>query len=200
MRKNNLYIFEFIMKIEWLLLSFCFSCQFNENKGNHTKKDSINQVDIKNCEDVFVEEDEQISSIFKHIMSINYQDITTSNTKISISSEPVRNTFDSTKTDSIIFVRIGDDFFKYYSRNGTKTLQEFILCSNNIRVLNEVEIGMDYESFISIFLKKYYKEKIKEGINCIHITTLSEYDHLYFFFKEDKLTLIWYYNNIESFR
>jgi len=188
------------MKSKWLflLLTLFFSCNLKEGKQTNTQT-SIKQVNLDSCEDFYVE-DQQSSNLFKYIYLNNYQSVIASTKKINISSEPIINAFDSTKTDTIVFVRTGDDFLKYYSRNGTKTLQEVSLSSNSAHVLQDVEIGMDYSTFLNGFFKKYSKEEIKEGINCIHITTLSEYDHLYFFFKENKLSLIRYVSNVESYK
>ncbi|MBX3165293.1 MAG: hypothetical protein KF900_12530 [Bacteroidetes bacterium] len=190
------------MKSKWLFslfLPLCFSCNLNEGKETQVETDSLKQVNLDSCSDFYVE-DEQTNNLFKNIFSNNYQSVISSTKKINISSEPITNAFDSTKIDTIVFVRMGDDFFKFYSRNGTKTLQEISLYSNTVRVLREVEIGMNYSTFLNGFFKKHFKEKLKEDINCIHITTLSEYDHLYFFFKEDKLSLIKYVSNVESYR
>jgi hypothetical protein len=189
------------MKNKWLLLClpFCFSCHVKEGKDTITQTNYTTQVNFDSCEDFYVE-DEQASNLFKDVFSNNYQSVITTTKNISISAEPIRNAFDSTKIDTIVFVKMGDDFFKYYSRNGTKTLQEISMSSNTVRILQEVEIGMDYNTFLNRFFKKYFKEQIKEGVSCIHITTLSEYDHLYFVFKGDKLSLIKYDNNVESYK
>ncbi len=190
------------MKSKWLFLLFlpvCFSCNLNEGKETQDKTDNLKQVNLDSCEEFSIEE-KQSNSPFDDINSNNYQNLIKSKINISISSKPIKNTFDSAKIDSIIFVRSGGDFLKYYSRKDNKILQEMSLSSNSFIILQEVEIGMDYSTFLNGFFKKYFKEKPKEGVNCIHITTLSEYDHLYFFFKEDKLFLIKYFSTVESYR
>jgi hypothetical protein len=172
-------------KLASLFLLVFSLCSYGQNRNEIFLTEKIK------CEDFYT--NDKSFGIFSDILTENYFD------KISIypsKSDTISNFFDLSEIWLTTSINIGNDFFKYCSTNNEKIILHFVLTSNQPEILNKIFIGMEKKHFQKHFFKQYFNRKINKKTNCIHITNLSEFDHLYFVFKNDKLALVKYFCNI----
>lgn len=187
----------------WLVLSaLFFSCSEKKNKDESDNSEKgLETIDSDKCETIYIK-DSVSGKFFKEFIFEDYNWITSSKMKKDITYDPIKNSFDSLKVDSIITIKSSDIFLKYYSRPNSKILLESKVSNKEIQVLKNCQIGMSFKSFEREIINKYFRAdtKISKDTNCVCISTISEYDQLCFLFNNGELISVHYSTNVESFR
>ncbi len=159
----------------------CFGC-------NVSKHHSVSNI---NCVRLYT--NDESSDIFDKILVKN---LDSKLERFIIEIDTTKNPYDDSDTWICKKVKCENSNLTYYSTsNGNTIVTRFSIYSNKLNVISDVYIGMKKELFFSIFFNKYANIQNYKTINCIHLSDLSEFCHLYFWFKQDKLVLIEYYNN-----
>lgn len=171
-----------------ILLEFAM-CAYGEKDKN------IVLYPTHKCQDFYT--NDSTDKIFDDILSDNFdKDIENH----MLASQIVENPFDSSASWTFKVAKCGFDSISYYQTSiGHNVAVYFQIKSNKMNLLSKVFIGMPQKDFLDKFFYQYFEKNeynMMQTVDCIHISNISEFNHLYFFFEDRKLVLVEYYCNI----
>jgi hypothetical protein len=167
--------------------------------GNNIPNDTV--LNTKNCKNIILPDDKS-AAIFDFSNNFEYEKVLNLyKEKISVLKEEVTNAFDSTYTDTLITLKLNNNNFVYYNRaqDNQKILIQVEIFDLNYPYLPYLKIGDDYNIFWKNVISKFIKNQKWFISECVSISDLSDYNELYYFFKNKKLKTFIYYMNIDSF-
>lgn len=147
------------------------------------------------CKDFYT--NDSTDKIFDDILSDNFDK---NIEKYMLATQIVENPFDSSASWTFKVAKCGFDSISYYQTSiGHNVAVYFQIKSNKMNLLSKVFIGMPQKDFLDKFFYQYFErsdDNMMQIVDCIHISNISEYNHLYFFFEDRKLVLVEYCCNI----